>query len=336
MSNQSQSEKGAAPSLRELTGLRTLPAPLPGWQPMYRQMARMSGLADSGAEVLDAGWGGGATLRLLVDEFRVRSTGVGRDPKRAESVRADLVLDGYAARAQYQDAPLEALPYKDGVFDLAIGGEQVAVSPDPAQVVRELGRVVRAGGSVVLLQWVWRSPLSHGDRQLVADHLGVSPRPLGEWRTMLDQAGIEVDMSEYWAEGLPGLEDGRVPAPTLADLVPFRERLVLLKRALLRWGADSVRGLLARDRAVRGILARQAVVGLCMVRGIRRDSVETSDSVAAAEDAMNLFGAPDVTGEPKAPPPLVAVQAPARQAAPTPQHVEVENLPLFTVDSTAP
>lgn len=331
---------------------------------MYRQIARMSALNGSEAEVLDAGWGAGPVLELLVDEFGARATGVTQDPRLAEAVRVELVLEGYADRADCQEAPLHALPYRDGVFDLTIAGEQVAVSHNPAEVIAELARVTRPGGSLVLLQWVWRSPLAPEDRNLISEHLGVTPRSLVEWRQMLQEAHVVVDLADYRAETVPGVEPDAMSGPTLAATVPFRERLVLLRRALLRWGAEAVRGLLARDRLVRGILANNAGVGLCIVRGVRAPTSSTVRDAPVVGD-MDLFVAPTVTGEPKAPPPAVVLEGPREGSEPharagtvaladgvaeietvretatdavaeTVPHVEVEDLPLFSMDPGPP
>lgn len=359
MPDHSTLENAQPRSLRDLVALRSRPRPLLGWEALYRQMARMSAL-DAGAEVLEVGWSGVAPLKLLVDEFDVRATGVGRDAAEAEAIRANLILDGYADRADCREAPLDALPYKDGVFDLTIAGEQVAAAPHPETVIQELVRVTRPQGSIVLLQWVWRSPLSPEQRRAITDHLGVPPRSLAEWRDMLNRAGMMVDSADYRAEAVPGLGPGALVGPTLAETVAFRERLVLLKRALLRWGAEGVRELLARDRLVRTLLHNNAGVGLCMVRGIRPHPIDGPREHAVQQDDITLFAEPAVTGEPKAPPPRVAAHAdfgsvggsgspidsalpgleeevagispgvdPAKQAP----HVEVEDLPLFAPDT---
>jgi ubiquinone/menaquinone biosynthesis C-methylase UbiE len=62
---------------------------------------------------------------------------------------------GLGSRLHFEQASPHDLPYQDGVFDLVLGELELAASPDPAAVVRELVRVARRGAAIALIQLVW-------------------------------------------------------------------------------------------------------------------------------------------------------------------------------------
>ncbi len=100
-----------------------------------------------GSEVLDCGCGYGFTLRVLAELTEANLTGIDADPERVEQTRRDL-----ARLPQVTTLPgdAQALPFADASFDGVVCSEVLEHVPDDAAVVRELARVVRPGGKVVI------------------------------------------------------------------------------------------------------------------------------------------------------------------------------------------
>lgn len=104
----------------------------PGWLPQ-------------GATVLDFGGGDGRWASELAE--------------RAATVTVADVDDAALRRVpphpRLRTALLDgrALPFPDGAFDLIFASHVVHHVPDPAPVVRELGRVVRVGGRIVCIEF---------------------------------------------------------------------------------------------------------------------------------------------------------------------------------------
>ena len=336
MSSHLDSGPPVGPSLRDLAALRSHPVPLPGWSDLYRRAARISGI-EAGADVLDAGWGVLEPLELLAREYGARVTGVHGDASRVELLTARLDSVGMAPSIQVQEASTDGLPYHDGVFQTVIASDLGGVGTGPSGLatrVAELVRVVRPGGSIVLCPWVWRAPLTEEERRALSDHLGLAPRAAPEWQQALEAAGLQVVSSEPWEGlGLSPADDG-APLPTLSGFFPFRERLSLLRRALLRWGGDGVRSLLARDRQVRDILDRSAGVGVQILRGIRPAAADVEPGLHDPERDLTLFRGRQGDGRPKPPPPP---SSSARPAAPEVASVpdSVQDLPLFQSEGAA-
>ena len=95
----------------------------------------------AGARLLDAGSGSGRTLDELARFGSV--AGVELNPLGVEAARARGHLD-------VREAPVESIPYPDAAFDLVTCLDVIEHTPDDVRSLRELRRVTRPGGAVVV------------------------------------------------------------------------------------------------------------------------------------------------------------------------------------------
>lgn len=103
-------------------------------------------------------------------------------PALLEEARRRAEADGVQLRTQEADA--QALPFKDGEFDVVMSTIGAMFAPDQEAVARELARVVHSGGRIGLAAWTPDSMV--GDMfRVVAKHVppppGVQPPVL--WGT---------------------------------------------------------------------------------------------------------------------------------------------------------
>jgi len=103
-------------------------------------VARMR-VGGAAPRILDAGCGGG---RVLADLAAIGEA-VGLEP--APTSRAKALARGVGPVV---DASLEALPFADGEFDLAVSLDVLEHLPDERPGLEELRRVVRPGGGLVV------------------------------------------------------------------------------------------------------------------------------------------------------------------------------------------
>jgi ubiquinone/menaquinone biosynthesis C-methylase UbiE len=101
-----------------------------------------------GLDVLDAGCGEGYMSRLLA-ERGARASGVDVSDSLLGYARSHE--DAGRLGLRYTVAGLEDLPYEDDSFDIAVCNHVLSDVSDPAAAVRELGRVLRPGGRLVIL-----------------------------------------------------------------------------------------------------------------------------------------------------------------------------------------
>jgi SAM-dependent methyltransferase len=117
------------------------PAFLPLWEDALQAVN-----ARKGMKILDAGCGaGGASVEA--DKLGCEVIGVDASAALLEVARERLPT------ARFHEADIESLPFGDSEFDAAIGVNSVLYAADVAQAMRELARVTRSGGRIVITNW---------------------------------------------------------------------------------------------------------------------------------------------------------------------------------------
>ena len=279
----------AVPSMMDLIRLARRPLFPPGGVDLYRQIAILTDM-DDGAEVLDVACGNALPLEWFVTEYGVHGSGVDVDEALVGSAEARVRRRGLQGSLQLQRAPADRLPYRDGIFDVAVGELGLTSRAEPEAAVRELVRVTRPGGAVVLVQLVWKAPVDPDRRALLADHLGVQPLMLVEWKRMLREAGVVGLHTEDWSDEDTSFRP-RVakPFPDFAELFSLPEKLGILRRAWSRWGFRGVRTAVEREREVHRLLTHERILGLDLLLGVR-EPVPGVDGEEEGEEAHAAAG----------------------------------------------
>jgi len=232
------------------------------------EMLRWGGLdhLPPGTTVLDVGCGIGGSSRILAQDYGFHVTGITISPQQVRRAQA-LTPPGLPVRFQVDDAL--ALSFPDGSFDVVWSIEAGPHMPDKAQFARELLRVLKPGGILVVADWNQRD-----DRQKPL-------RPWEKWvmRQLLDQWAHPAFASiEGFAEALEatGWVEGRVVTadwtePTLPSWLDSIWQGVVRPGGLIRFG---VVGLVKSLREVPTFLLMRLAfgTGLCrfgMFRAVR-------------------------------------------------------------------
>jgi SAM-dependent methyltransferase len=169
---------------------------------------------------LDAGCGSGFQTALLED-LGYQSHGVDLAPRLVARARRRL------ARPALAVGDLEALPYRDGCFDVVVCcGSTLSFTGNPAAALRELGRVLRPRGRL-LVECEHRASLD-GLWALVSamtgDSLGYGLSTAAAWRQLVERP------RESCSVDYPGY--GRLWLFTRGEL---RAMLVAARLRPLRW-----------------------------------------------------------------------------------------------------
>jgi len=223
----------------------------------------------AGATLLDVGCGIGGSSRILARDYGFAVTGVTISPKQVARGK-ELTPPDLNARFLVDDAM--ALSFPDESFDVVWSIEAGPHMPDKAVFARELLRVLKPGGVLVVADWNQRD-----DRQ----------KPLNFWerpvmRQLLDQWSHPAFASiEGFAEQLAatGLVDGEVMTAdwTTATLPSWIDTIW---QGVIRpqgWWQFGLTGLLKSVREVPTILLMRLAfgTGLCrfgMFRAVRAQS----------------------------------------------------------------
>lgn len=145
------------------------------------------GLGRRDARLLDAGCGTGGLIKALqATEPRWRCTGLDFMPLACELARE-------RTGAEVVEGSITALPFGAAAFDAVVSADVVCQVEDGARALRELARVTRPGGVVLVnvpaFRWLW----SYHDDTCETKHRYTRPELVGLFR----QAGLEVTFATY-------------------------------------------------------------------------------------------------------------------------------------------
>lgn len=155
--------------------------------------------------VLDVGCGTGNLLGLLAKSGARVDAYAGIDPAPAMLRVAAGKLRASGIRGALAAAPAEALPFADAAFDTAVCASNLHDWADPGAGMAEIRRVLRPGGTLLLLDW-HRDPaamrlLNLGMRITRVGYRRMYAR--GEMQAMLRAAGFRVDAEARTSAGGP-------------------------------------------------------------------------------------------------------------------------------------
>ncbi len=187
----------------------------PGGEALTRRSLDLLRLSP-GETLLDVASGDGTTAILAAAERGCRATGLEFGEALVAESERNAEQRGLAGRVEFARGDAELLPFEDGTFDTAISECALSVVGDKLAAVREIRRVLRSGGRVVIsdvVAEVHRLPDALrgelGAIACVGDAL-----PPGGHAALLSANGFEV-LTE---------EDRRADAVAMADRVTDRLR----------------------------------------------------------------------------------------------------------------
>jgi MPBQ/MSBQ methyltransferase len=237
------------------------------------EMVRWGGLdrLPPGTTVLDVGCGIGGSSRILAQDYGFAVTGVTISPQQVARAR-QLTPPGVSAQFQVDDAM--NLSFPEASFDVVWSVEAGPHMPDKAVFAKELLRVLKPGGVLVVADWNQRD-----DRQT----------PLNAWekpvmQQLLDQwAHPQFASIEGFAEQLEatGLVEGYVTTAdwsheTLPSWLDSIWQGIVRPQGLVKFG---VSGLIKSLREVPTLLLMRLAfgTGLCRFGMFRATRANTSN-----------------------------------------------------------
>ncbi|MGW8266529.1 MAG: class I SAM-dependent methyltransferase [Longimicrobiales bacterium] len=255
----------------------------PGGKDLYRQVARLTELGP-GTELLDVATGRGIPVEYLAREYGIQGTGVEENPYLVEEAEAHARAEGLSGQVSFQVASSDDLPFRDETFDVVVGEVGLAGGADPKAAIRELVRVTRPGGQVVLIQLVWKAPLEEERRRILSQHLGARPLMMVEVRRVLLEAGVADLVTEDWSDEVvsPRRRVGK-PFPDFSEVFSVGEKVGIIRRAWRRWGWRGVLTVFQREAEVHRLLSRERVLGLNLLKGIKATSPADPESLVRAD-----------------------------------------------------
>ena len=109
-----------------------------------------------GSRGLDVGCGIGLQAMLLAEAVGGAGhvTGIDRSPEFLAYARSIAEKAGISEQISFQEGDMNNLLFDDGTFDWAWSANCAGYAPgEPLPLLKELARVVKPGGSVIILAW---------------------------------------------------------------------------------------------------------------------------------------------------------------------------------------
>jgi len=146
-------------------------------------------LVDPKQRVADIGTGTGI-LAIELAQLGLEVIGIDGSARMLETARRNLAVDEFASedRVEFRIGDAHALPLADGEVDAAFAHMVLQYLARPADAIGEMRRVVRPGGSIMLVDFV------RHELEWMREELGV------------ESLGFEVEQVRSWLEGI-GLTD---------------------------------------------------------------------------------------------------------------------------------
>lgn len=131
-----------------------------------------------GEHILEVGCGSGLMCRLIAPFVSPKGhiTGIDLNPEVIQFARKYASQENLSSLITFEVGDAEAIPYSNNSFHGAFAARLLLYIQNPQKVIRELIRVVRPGGRIVLMDWDFET--------VVVDHLNRElTRRILQWRT---------------------------------------------------------------------------------------------------------------------------------------------------------
>ena len=145
----------------------------------------------SHASAVDLACGPGTFVRSMARQV-ARAAGVDITPAMLVRARREAAAAGLA-NTTFFCADVEALPFGDACWDIALCGYALHHLLRPAQVVREMARIVRSGGCVAVVDMILPEGAdaeTHNRIERVRDPSHASTLTMAELRGLFGDAGL--------------------------------------------------------------------------------------------------------------------------------------------------
>lgn len=193
--------------------------------PWHRLLRRHLDLAAdvAGRWVLEIGCGRGSLTRWLIAQPERPARLVAADFSETALRKASAAaLKAGLGPVHWKQCDIQALPFRDASFDTVISCETIEHVPDPARAVREMTRVLRPGGRLLLTTPNYLGPLGlyRGYLRLTGRRFTETGQPINRFtmlpvtRAWARRAGLEIERvdSEGHYVPWPGRRPAEIPA----------------------------------------------------------------------------------------------------------------------------
>lgn len=120
-----------------------------------------------GQRLLDVGCGTGRPSIRLTQTLGCNVVGITVSQSQIEQANQRAAAEGVSEQAQFQYGDAMEMPFPDASFDAAWAFESMFHMPDRAQVLREIARVLKPGGMLLIADAIEVAPMDEQQRMIL-------------------------------------------------------------------------------------------------------------------------------------------------------------------------
>ncbi len=260
----------------ELSGIEMLH---PGGHALTQRTAELAGLASpdqasqtTSRRVLDVSSGRGTQSIFYAKEYGWQVTGIDINPLMVSKSKQNAELVGVGHLVQFDQGDSQSLPYANESFDAVINECAVGIPDDPRRVLQEMVRVAKRGARIVIHESTWIKPLSRERKMELAERYGTTPLECDEWKSLLEDAGLNVDTIELTPWSKPemfwAIRSDRQPRG-FSDILTLSERMTTMGQICRQFGCVGVLRAFQNERVfTRAVMSGE--IGYGIYSGVKR------------------------------------------------------------------
>lgn len=176
---------------------------------LIEELLKWSGVQQA-ENILDVGCGIGGSSLYLAGKFNARATGITLSPVQAARATERASEFGLSSRTHFQVADAQAMPFADNSFDLVWSLESGEHMPDKTKFMQECYRVLKPGGTLIMVTWCHRgienSPLTADEEKHLAEIYRVYCLPyvisLPQYEAIAHQLGLQNIRTADWSKAV--------------------------------------------------------------------------------------------------------------------------------------
>ncbi|MGD1871889.1 MAG: methyltransferase domain-containing protein [Mastigocoleus sp.] len=160
--------------------------------------------------ILDVGCGIGGSSLYLAEKFQARATGITLSPVQAKRAEQRAAVANLSNQTNFQVADALEMPFADNSYDLIWSLESGEHMPDKTKFMQECQRVLRPGGTFILVTWCHRPtdivPLTLEEKRRLAEIYRVYHLPyvisLPEYEAIARQLSLNDIRTDDWSRAV--------------------------------------------------------------------------------------------------------------------------------------
>ncbi|MBD2363815.1 methyltransferase domain-containing protein [Anabaena minutissima FACHB-250] len=165
---------------------------------------------ETAENILDVGCGIGGSSLYLAEKFQAQATGITLSPVQAARATERAQEKGLSAKSKFLVANAQAMPFDDNTFDLVWSLESGEHMPDKTRFMQECYRVLKPGGTFIMVTWCHRPtdelPLSADEQKHLQDIYQVYCLPyvisLPEYEAIARQLPLNNIRTADWSQAV--------------------------------------------------------------------------------------------------------------------------------------